>query len=167
MTPVEETPSSLKFRTDRYVPVNRLVHASMLAVMLLHSVLGCCWHHGHAHSDEACQTNSSGDRPEPSRIRSSHSHCLHHTCSHHHAPAQPPADHERVPHHHQCVLEDCHFFLAKTWEFPAQLELLISFEPDLNNDVPQLLKGTLAAQDSEPAFDTAGSRCAVLQVWRI
>ena len=167
MNRVEETPSSLKFSTDRSVPVNRFVHASMLTVMLIHSILGCCWHHGHTHSGAACQTASSGDRPVQSRIQSTHSHGLRHTCSHHHAPAQSPADHERVPHHHQCDQDDCHFLLAKTWEFPAQIELLIAFDPDLSHEVPQVLKGTLAAQDSEPVFDTAGSRCAVLQVWRI
>ena len=163
----EETPSSLKFSTDRSEPVNRFVQASMLTVMLLHSVLGCCWHHGHTHSAGTCQAGSSGDRSVPSRIQSTHSHGLHHTCSHYHGPAQSPADHKRVPHHHQCEQDDCHFMLAKSWEFPQQLELSLAFVTDLRVDVPQVLKGTLAAQDSDPVFDTAGSRCAVLQVWRI
>ena len=167
MIPVEETPSSLKISTDRSVPVNRFVHASMLTVMLLHSILGCCWHHGHAHSAVACQTGSSGDRPVPSRIQSTHSHGLHHSCSHHHAPAQSPADQEQVPHHHQCDQDDCHFMLAKSWEFPQQLELSLALESVIRVDVPQVLKGTLASQDSEPMFETAGSRCALLQVWRI
>lgn len=158
---------SLKFSTDRSVSVNRFVHASMLTVMLLHSILGCCWHHGHMHSGAACQTGSSGDRLVQSRIQSTHSHGLHHTCSHQHAPAPSPADHERVPHDHQCDQDDCHFLMAKTWEFPQLLELSLAFESVIRVDVPQVLECTLAAQDFEPVFETAGSRCAVLQVWRI
>lgn len=145
----------------------RFVHASMLAVMLLHSILGCCWHHGHAHSTGAYQSGSSGDCQVQSQIQSTHSHGLRHTCSHHHAPAHSSADHERVPHHHQCDQEDCNLLLAKTWEFPQQLELSLALVTDIFSDVPQVLECTLAPQDSEPVFDTAGSRCAVLQVWRI
>ena len=147
--------------------MNRFVHASMLTVMLLHSILGCCWHHGHTHSAGACQTGSSGDGPVQSRIQPTHAHGLHHTCSHYHAPAESPADNERVPHHHQCDQDDCHFLLAKTWEIPEQLELSLALVTDIRSDVPQVLEYTLAPQDSEPVFDTAGSRCAVLQVWRI
>ena len=163
---VEETLSSLT-SPPKVRLVFRFVHALMLTVMLLHSILGCCWHHGHTHLGAEYQTGSSGDRAVQSRIQSTHSHGLHHNCSHHHAPAQSPADHERVPHHHQCGQVDCHFLLAKTWQFPTHLELSLALMTDIRADVPQVLKCTLAAQDSEPVFKSAGSRCAVLQVWRI
>ena len=140
----------------------RFVHAAMLTVMLLHSILGCCWHHGHTHSAAACQSGSNGERSDLSRI----SHGLHHTCSHQHGPAQSPADHEPV-HHHQCDQEDCNFLLAKTWEFPQQLELTLAFVTDHCADEPLVLECTLASQNVKPVFDSAGSRCAVLQVWRI
>ncbi len=158
-------PADVSFQKVRLV--FRFVHAAMLTVMLFHSILGCCWHHGHTHSAVACRTASSGNRPVQSRIQPTHAHGLHHTCSHHHVPAQSPADHERVPHHHQCDEDDCHFLLAKAWEFPQQLELSLVLESVIRVDVPQVLECILASQDSEPVFKTAGSRCAVLQVWRI
>jgi hypothetical protein len=148
-------------------PVFRFVHAAMLSVMLLHSILGCCWHHGHTHSATACLSGSNSERPESSRIHTTHSHRLHHTCSHHHTPSQSPADHDQVPHHHQCDQDDCHFLLTKTWQFPDQLELSLAFVTDTRADVLQSLPRTLVTQNSEPEFETAGIRCAVLQVWRI
>lgn len=158
----------LKFSTDRSVPVNRFVHASMLTVMLLHSILGCCWHHGHAHSGATCQTGSSGDRSVQSRIQSTHPRGLHHTCSHHHAPVQSPTEHEQVPRRHHCEQSNCDILMPERWEFPQQLELLFAFETDIRVDMTLILVCTLASQDSEPVSDdTAGSRCALLQVWRI
>ena len=145
----------------------RFVHAAMLTVMLLHSILGCCWHHGHTHSGAACLSGLNSERSGLSGLQSTHSHGLHHTCSHHHSPVQSPADHERVPHHHQCDQDDCHFLMAKTWEFTQQLELSLAFVVDHCVDEPLVLECNLAPQNSEPMFDTAGSRCAVLQVWRI
>lgn len=145
----------------------RFVHAAMLTVMLLHSILGCCWHHGHTHVVTDCQFGSHGERQESSRIQATHSHGRHHTCSHHHTPTQSPADQEQVPHHHQCDEDDCHFLLTKTWQFPQQLELSLALVMDSRADLPQNLTCTLTPQDSGPVFETAGVRCAVLQVWRI
>lgn len=165
---MEETPLIPQVQPDRSVPVNRFVHASMLTVMLLHSILGCCWHHGHTHAAAQCQGDSGRDRSVQSRIQPIHSHAgLGHTCTHHHAAAQSPADHDSVPHRHHCEQGDCHFFQARTWELPQQIELMFAFEADVYADVPMVLITTLASQDSEPVFDTAASRCAVLQVWRI
>lgn len=165
---VEETPPSLTFPLERSVPVNRFVHASMLTVMLLHSILGCCWHHGHAHSAAGCQSGSNVDRAVQGRIQRPHSHAgLGHTCSHDHAPSKSPADHEPVPHRHHCEQGNCDLLVGKSWEFPQQIELMFAFEADVYADVPMVLITTLASQDSEPVFDTATSRCAVPQVWRI
>jgi hypothetical protein len=80
---------------------------------------------------------------------------------------QSPTEHEQVPHHHRCDQGDCHFLLAKTWEFPQQLELLFAFETDIRVEMPLILVCTFASQDSEAVSDKAGSRCALLQVWRI
>jgi len=167
MIHVEETPTCLKIFTNRCFSVNRLVHTTVLTAMLLHSILGCCWHHGHSHTEATCQTDSNVNRPVQSRVQSTHSHSLHHACSHHHAPASSPSDHEQVPHQHQCDQDDCHFLLTKSWEFPLQLELSLAFETTVLTVVPQVVECSLTQQISRPKFDTAGSRCAVLQVWRI
>jgi hypothetical protein len=153
---------------DRSIPVNRFVHASMLTVMLLHSILGCCWHHKHTHLAAECQSDSSSNRTVQGQIQSPHSHGgLRHTCSHHHTPVQSPVDHDSVPHHHHCEQGNCDLLMGKSWEFPQQIELMFAFEVDVYADVPMVFINTLASQDYEPVFNTAALRCAVLQVWRI
>ena len=150
-----------------------LVQSSMLVVMLIHSVMGCCWHHRH---EGSCGHASLGATCPAAQLR--YSRLSHHSgCEHeHHALAGTEYLHEESSdpasggpsHQTPCEHANCTFWVEASQSTLPHFEMLalagIEYRSELRLSVDQPIISQ-ANFKYEPV--TAASRCAVLQVWRI
>ena len=151
--------------------LNRLTHALMIVTMVLHGILGCCWHHGHA---AACAS-------EARRVASPQAVPAETACCHHHGhdhslspdspgssgPDQQPGD--PVDHEHECSDGACVYVGSKAPELSSP----IPFQAFLGAEVGLLLKGPARNSVDRPVgtppphFRSSLASCALLQVWRL
>jgi len=92
----------------------QLISLLTLSATLLHSVLGCCWHHGH----------HAGAPPRSENISLARSEAESHRCcsgTHHHSPGsdsgkapEGPCDHDGG----RCNLPSCVYDVARQFELP-------------------------------------------------
>ena len=151
----------------------------VLAVMLIHSVFGCCWHHAHSCAcDHETQVSARMDSAAlPHRGGCTHRetpHQVRHSCAHHHTPpaitGQPPADQDQepVPHRHQCEHGPCTFVVDSGRIAIPDLDLVLPFVVDfeflMRPTAPQVIH---EYRENHTFPRTAALRCAVLQVWQI
>lgn len=139
----------------------RLIVLVTLLPMLVHSILGCCWHHTHSDQVAVCET--------PSVQADIHRHqCTHHHCSAG-ANIEVPTSQTPAPckHHAPCDDVDCVFLAAKSLRIAFAFELTAKFVvPEANWSV--MLRNslrslrTLAASREMP---TSQEHCALIQVW--
>lgn len=144
------------------VMLSQLVPVLTLAATLLHSVLGCCWHHGH-------------DVKAPSRPEqvSQHSQaCAHHHHGHHHdrsvacenESSDDPCEHQDG----QCHEPSCVYVVGKYFEMPPAPMLDAWLTVEMTEGHPTL---TVASAHSSvvmpPPMRSAPELRALLQVWVI
>ena len=159
-----------------------LVQSLMLAVMLIHSLIGCCWHHRHqcscGHAGQGAICSAAPLRVTESRtarVSQHHSCCGHRGCqqavdqsSKEHAPPQTPRDREESPHQTRCEHGNCTFLVESSGvclpDFQSLAHALIDCRSTLRQSVDQ---GMMSRESFKTEPVTAASRCAVLQVWRI
>lgn len=76
--------------------LGKLVVSVVLLPMLVHSILGCCWHHAHSESDRSCEHSTA-------ETHTGHSHS-HDQPSENHVPVVPaPYDHHESCDDVRCV----------------------------------------------------------------
>jgi len=133
-----------------------VIKALLIASLLAHTVLGCCWHHAHG---SECAEESAGDTP--------HCHAEHapHAAAGHHDAAQAVAgefsQHLPAP----CDELDCAFIKSA----PAQLDIeqslavAIVLTPSSATAARQLTLDRASIADG--ARVTGAALRAVLQVW--
>ena len=155
-----------------------LVQSLMLAVMLFHSVMGCCWHHRHE-----CSCGQTGQgafcsaaqsrvmKTRTARMPQSHSCCGHshgQRVANQPSPPPVPRDRDDSPHQTRCEHGDCTFLVESSGvclpDFQTLAHALIDGRSTLRPLVDQSM---IAREDFKTEPVTAASRCAVLQVWRI
>ena len=92
-------------------------------LLLLHSIAGCCWHHGH---------QAAGNYEEPAAACAGHQRCAHHQ-SH---DAGFPAPHEGDGHQEQCQGERCAFVLMSGLAAVSMHSLQAAVTPALDDFSP-------------------------------
>jgi len=149
----------------------------MVVIMLLHGILGCCWHHGHGSACAAeCSPVAHRHSERTSGKRASGEH--RHVCGHHHghgadestadepsgAPKPGPAPHDDG----QCHDQVCVYVGSKAPElsqpvlFLAQWASVVLAMPTAASPAERNLTA-----EAPPPFGSASETCALLQVWRI
>lgn len=163
------------------VPMLWVAKRLLLAVMLIHSVFGCCWHHAHScacdHETQAStRTNSPASHNHRGCVHREVSHTVRHSCAHHHhhthsvVTGQPLADQDQepVPHRHQCDHGTCTFVVDSGRIAIPDLDLvqpfIVDFECLMRPTAPQAIH---EYRETHTFPGTAALRCAVLQVWLI
>ena len=139
----------------------RLVVLVTLLPMLVHSILGCCWHHAHFDHVDVCAA--------PRVQAAIHRHqCTHHHCSKN-ASAEASASPVPAPcrHHAPCDEVSCVFLDATLLRVAVAFELTAKFvAPEENWTVtlrgPLKSLRCLAASREMP---TSQEHCALIQVW--
>ncbi len=165
----------------------QLTRRFTLFAFAVHAVLGCCWHHTHAHSapketgSVAVSTNGSDDnvRIHSSLARSAQSHSIR-TCCHHsstggeakmraavHAQAASQSL-DAEGHSGSCDETRCHFLSAE-----SKTELMLGIPPafvtrleEETRSTAETTFGPSSHPTSLPKF-SAASRCALYQSWQI
>lgn len=155
----------------------------VLAVMLVHSVFGCCWHHTHtcacAHETQVCSGSDHGTAAQTYPDGCSHQEMnrrVAHRCTHHHDHAshtpheQSPTgnDQEPGPHRHQCEHGNCTFVVESGRIALSDLDLIQAFVVDYDCLLrPMDTQAFHENLEFSTLPRTAALRCAVLQVWQI
>ena len=145
-----------------------------LAVMLFHSVMGCCWHHSHecscGHSTQwaACPVAAKNSH-SGSCCGRKHSQPLACQSQHLKQPTQTPENGPgQSPHQTRCEHGTCTFLVESSDVAVPEFEMLsvprVEWECLLMQSATRPL---LADSNIEMERGSAASRCAVLQVWRI
>ena len=130
----------------------KVIFSATLLPMLVHSILGCCWHH--AHSDAKLNGVSSANEV----------HCCHeHHRSQHNDPVPPaPCDHDESCNELICVYIAAdpiqNLSALEFYEHAATLDCCCSLI--LNATVP-----ALAATQQCPKVPLPSEHCALTQVW--
>ena len=150
--------------------VSFLVHSLMIAVMLLHSILGCCWHHSHEDSNCGCVAVFCSTGTEQT---SSHAECSHsgdHDCDGEHSGACPGDDSEGAPHRHDpCDHDECVYMIAKVVGAPLSFSVAFAVTLDapcatgLITDIHRRVE----IAEASPRRGSSMDSCALLQVWRV
>lgn len=150
--------------------MSTFVHSLMIGVMLLHSVLGCCWHHAHSHSGPVSERHAAchGHATCMTFGHAEHDHDGDHDHSHP-APVGSQDDSESEEPQHLCEHGECVYVAGKSVELSTPVA---SFAPAAV--VVELVDSTIIAMPVRapktgwrtPA-ETALSVCARLSVWRI
>ena len=140
--------------------VDVFVHILTAVAMLTHSVVGCCWHHGH---DSSCTEHSTGYVA----VNHAEEDAAHAKCSHHDVGATTD-NCVNDSHAQACDEERCTFIKCRG----PQLTLGMQFTaPQFRfaNDSGQIVRvGALAlGNDLCRQAASAASACALLQVWRL
>ena len=150
--------------------MNRLTHALMVVTMVLHGILGCCWHHGHA---AACA--SEARRVVSPQVAPVHTGCCHHDHCRPQSPDSPGSgtsdEQNDVPahHEHECSSAECVYVGSKAPElshpipfqaFLGETEVLLTEGPPRSS-----LEGSV--EPPPPHFRSSLASCALLQVWRL
>jgi hypothetical protein len=135
-----------------------------IAVMLLHGICGCCWHHGH----DACDSHSvTQTAPHASTSKTP----CRHTCGHQHQ-AVPPAGSSEEPDDHaphsKCHDGACVYMTSRSVEIadPA-----LAWAPIFDFVTPfvsiEPAQEAMTAYLPPPQFESVLDSCARLRVWRI
>lgn len=149
--------------------VNVLVHSVMIAVMLLHSICGCCWHHSH---DECC---SSGAECHADHVAAEthDSHDGHSdTCGHSHVADHSPVSGETPHEPHApgpCNHEECVYVAAKVLGGPVTFEFAFVTSLDCPCAAGAVvdLHRRVETAEASPRRLSSLEACALLQVWRV
>ena len=150
--------------------MSTFVHSLMIGVMLLHSVVGCCWHHAHSHAAPISERHATfhGHATCRSFGHAEHDHDDDHD-HHQHGPvgSQDGSDSEEP--HDMCEHGECVYVAGKSVELSAPVA---SFAP-----APVVVElvdsGIVAMPVRAPKTgwrtpsETALAVCARLSVWRI
>ena len=149
--------------------MSSLVHSLMIAVMLLHSILGCCWHHSHEEVGCGCVTIAHSDES------SGHSHgtCSYssdYDCDHDHSDAGPGEESRDVPHPNApCDHDECVYMTGQGLSAPASLD--VAFVPSLDCPCATGLVADIHRRvetaEASPRRASSLDSCALLQVWRV
>lgn len=133
----------------------KLVVSVILLPMLVHSILGCCWHHAHSEFDLPCEHSTA-------EIHAGHRHA-HDQSSENHDPVVPaPCEHDE-----SCDDVRCVYLAAEpVWNMLAV---------DLQSQVAVLDSGCIlalnatvtASRNSQPGHEVPASsqRRALTQIW--
>jgi hypothetical protein len=154
-----------------------LTTAAMLAVMLLHAVFGCCWHHTHA----SCAAPEVAGRGMPAEAGCRHDRCP----GHHHGhdghghendrhdgePAGHDEDQAPAGGPHDCCGEDCLFLTASKTVPPTDVAGS-RHVTELNRETPvaaAFLELQSLARSGDPPADAGPAlrRLTQLCVWRL
>jgi len=149
--------------------VTAVTHSLMIAMMLLHSICGCCWHHDHeqcANSHAVVDGTFAGD---------SGSSCCHH--GHKHAAADGGGERKHdgeepaSPHDHDdalCEHGSCVYMAGKSLElsqpFTLAPDCCFVYESAIE---PASRVTSRVDVDASPPYESALAACARLQVWNI
>ncbi len=170
-TPLEPMSGFTETESFRFMfqelPVSRFAQCAMLAVMLLHSICGCCWHHAHEGDCGAGATGTHTTTAPSSPAGHFHTFCHHHHSRNGEQPGSPHPEHSPV-HHSQCQQGQCVFVAAESVSLPPQLTCFATSESLHELAVIRPLKWSICRIQEHRAVPlSAGSRCAFLQVWII
>jgi len=136
------------------VVISRFATAPALVAMLLHSALGCCWHHEHIEIGLAEVAAAEGGG----------------TCGHAHAPGSDD-EHSSVPEHEHlpCDQGHCVSVLAKDVRVSECLQLVATLDSLGQQPLDSLLGQTIDSQRhlEDPPPDESRQHRALLQVWLI
>lgn len=147
--------------------MSTFVHSLMIGVMLLHGVIGCCWHHAHSHDGALSDPHAAchGHARGMTFGHAGHDHDDHH----HHGPVGPQDDSDSEEPQDPCEHGECVYLVGKSVELSTPVA---SFAP-----VPVVVELVDAAQVVLPVrapkagwrtpSETALAVCARLGVWRI
>lgn len=141
----------------------RLVVLVTLLPMLIHSILGCCWHHAHF------------DQSDVFRGQSLKADIHRHQCTHHHCSGNASNETPKSPvpapckHHAPCEEVRCEFLAEKSIRVVFALTMTSAFvapEPNWSVMLRNPLKSlrTLATSRELP---TSQEHCALIQVWNV
>jgi hypothetical protein len=134
--------------------ISRLLALLTIAAMLLHSVLGCCWHHAHDVT------------PSPENV-------THHSegCGHrHHAAAETGTSSESPgdDQHEACREPSCVYVAAKHFEMPPATTPDVAVTVEMSELIPAASGATiLLSLAKTPPRPAAPELRALLQVWVI
>jgi len=149
--------------------VTAVTHSLMIAVMLLHSICGCCWHHAHG---ECSDSHAVTDSP---RASNSGATCRQHDHQHASSRGTDDANHDgeepAEPHDHDdapCEHGSCVYVAGKSLELSQPFTLA----PDCCFVFESVIESTSrittrVVADVEPHYESALAACARLQVWNI
>lgn len=149
--------------------MSTFVHSLMTGVMLLHGIIGCCWHHAHSHDGPVSHQHAA---------RHGHATCMTFGHSghdhddddhHHHGPVDSQDDSDPEEPHDSCEHRVCVYLVGKSVELSAPVA---SFAPA--PVVIELLDSAMVAMPVRAPkagwrtpSETALAVCARLSVWRI
>ena len=136
-------------------------HILTTLAMLTHSIVGCCWHHGH---ESLCEGHSSG------YVAVSHADGdgAHAKCAHHDDVDATTDDCVNDAHAQGCDEERCTFIKCRV----PQLTLGAQFTATQfrsASDADQTMRVAAIALDNDLCRQpgSAAAACALLQVWRL
>jgi hypothetical protein len=155
--------------------ISQTATALTLLATLLHSMLGCCWHHAHV-----CACASSGRSPTVRACSDVEQACHAGTCRHHHAiehaatdvPASDepvPSGSEREHEHGRCVEGDCVYLASKMLEFSASDLIVAAMElpPAAIVAATAGRFGSFSCGHGDQSLIAPPRQRALLQVWLI
>jgi hypothetical protein len=149
--------------------VTAVTHSLMIAVMLLHSICGCCWHHAHGECSDSHAVTDTAVASTSSAV----------CCHYDHQQASPqggddsnhdgeepaaPHDHDDAP----CEHGACVYVAGKSLELSQPFTLA----PDCCFFFESVIESTSRVtscidSDATPHYESALAACARLQVWNI
>lgn len=150
---------------------SQVATASTLLAMLVHSVLGCCWHHDHASHRDIVSCAVSGHPEGDDEIVSPIRKCCGHKHASDAAPAHQGSD-ENSPCDHSdggCVEAHCVYTASNEAKLPSDLVqfamLVTPLQATATLCPPSV--AVLSAIENGPLPRAAAAVCAQLQVWLI
>jgi len=141
----------------------------MIAVMLLHGICGCCWHHGHHEcSGIGCvQVSTTGGETVPICRHGGHAHAGPQDSADVGNDAERPGaphDHDEAP----CSQETCVYMMGKSLEFSPSVPFALNCSLERFLPVEKAFRSTMRVETVPfPRDESALAACARLQVWNI
>lgn len=141
--------------------VDVFVHILTAVAVLTHSVVGCCWHHGH---DSSCREHSTGYVAVNHADRDA----AHAECAHHDDVGATTDNCVNDSHAQGCDEERCAFIKCRGPQLTLAMKF-VSPEFRVATDADQNIRIVAIALDNGLCRQTvsAASACALLQVWRL
>ena len=108
----------------------------MIIVLLIHTALGCCWHHAHQCATSCCDSPPAVVKACPCQTHQAQDRILSH--EHHDKNERPEGDHHR--HEHNCDGDQCTFLRSEQssekWVERSLDVAFLSWDPSLREDSP-------------------------------
>ncbi len=133
----------------------RVIFLATVLPMLVHSILGCCWHHAHAHGKLNCVHSTH-------ETHSGHDHYRDHRSEHNDPVAPAPCDHDESCNDMRCV-----YLVAEPGHYASALELheqVVTLDCCSNLILNAMVPAPARTQQGKKV-PLPSEHCALTQVW--